>query len=270
MSQVQSSRIGVRYPNLPTMYDLPSESPEEYGLPDRFHELQPDLLSWTCQPPDYPRQNYLMAQDLNLYYDIEHPNWYKRPDWFVVLGVESENCQEDLRLSYVTWQEERNPFLVVELLSPGTRTEDLGQTRASVDLPPTKWEVYEQILEIPYYVVYDRYENDFRGFRLQGNRYRSLDVSTGRLWLEELGLGLGLWEGSYHEVRGLWLRFYDRQNNWIATPSELAQQERQRADRAELTLQQERDRADRAELELEQLRDRLRALNIDPDVNNDD
>jgi hypothetical protein len=29
---------------LPTMYDLPSEDPEEPGLPDEFHDLQPQLL----------------------------------------------------------------------------------------------------------------------------------------------------------------------------------------------------------------------------------
>ena len=29
---------------LPTMYDLPSEDPEEPGLPDEFHLLQPQLL----------------------------------------------------------------------------------------------------------------------------------------------------------------------------------------------------------------------------------
>jgi hypothetical protein len=28
---------------LPTMYDLPSESPEEMGLPDEFHDVQPDM-----------------------------------------------------------------------------------------------------------------------------------------------------------------------------------------------------------------------------------
>ncbi len=28
---------------LPTMYDLPSEDPEETGLPDEFHLLQPEL-----------------------------------------------------------------------------------------------------------------------------------------------------------------------------------------------------------------------------------
>jgi hypothetical protein len=36
---------------LPTMYDLPSEDPEEPGLPDEFHDLQPQLLSLTFRPP---------------------------------------------------------------------------------------------------------------------------------------------------------------------------------------------------------------------------
>ncbi|RCJ18307.1 hypothetical protein A6770_06975 [Nostoc minutum NIES-26] len=39
---------------LPTMYDLPSEDPEEPGLPDQFHILQPRLLDETFCPPNYP------------------------------------------------------------------------------------------------------------------------------------------------------------------------------------------------------------------------
>ena len=36
---------------LPTIYDLPSEDLEEMGLPDEFHDFQPDLLRETCLPP---------------------------------------------------------------------------------------------------------------------------------------------------------------------------------------------------------------------------
>jgi hypothetical protein len=35
---------------LPTMSDLPSEDGSEMGLPDEFHDFQPDLLRETCQP----------------------------------------------------------------------------------------------------------------------------------------------------------------------------------------------------------------------------
>ena len=71
---------------LPTMYELPSEDPEEPGLPDDFHHHQPELLRETFRP--YPiEEQFYVASDLNLYYDESHPQWYKRPDWFVVLGA---------------------------------------------------------------------------------------------------------------------------------------------------------------------------------------
>ncbi|MCY7272615.1 MAG: Uma2 family endonuclease, partial [Phormidesmis sp. CAN_BIN44] len=69
---------------LPTMYDLPSENPEEPGLPDEFHLLQPRLLEETFLPPDYLSEDVFMGSDLNLYYDVRHTGWYKRPDWFGV------------------------------------------------------------------------------------------------------------------------------------------------------------------------------------------
>jgi Uma2 family endonuclease len=72
---------------LPTMYDLPCEDPEEPGLPDEFHDLQPQLLSRTLRLTGYTRENCFTASDLNLYYDVRHPLWHKRPDWFLVVDV---------------------------------------------------------------------------------------------------------------------------------------------------------------------------------------
>ncbi|NEO25752.1 MAG: Uma2 family endonuclease [Kamptonema sp. SIO4C4] len=264
--------------SLPTMYDLPSENPEEPGLPDEFHDLQPDLLTQTCQSSRYPQQEYFVASDLNLYYDSEHTLWYKRPDWFMVLGVRRSTNQQDLRLSYVIWQELVSPFLVVELASPGTENEDLGRKARREDGTPTKWEVYEQILQVPYYVIYDRYENQLRAFELQSGQYAALEVSQG-LWLEELELGLGLWQGSYEGVEGLWLRFYDADYNWIPNPSEratLAESERdierERAERERERAEREQQQREQAEATVEeerrknqQLRDRLLQLGIDPD-----
>lgn len=73
--------------SLPTMYDLPSENPEEPGLPDQFHDWQPQLLSQTFRPLAVPPDQVLTAADLNVYYDPNNPRYYKRPDWFAVLGV---------------------------------------------------------------------------------------------------------------------------------------------------------------------------------------
>ncbi len=220
---------------LPTMYDLPSEDPEEPGLPDEFHDFQPKLLRETCRPAAYPADQLFIGTDLNLYYDVAHPLWHKRLDWFLVLGKAPATQQQDLRWSYVTWQEGVAPFLVVELLSPGTEAEDLGQTLREVTTPPTKWQVYEQVLRVPYYALFDRYQNQFRLFRLVALRYEEMPLTDQRFWFKELQLGLGVWSGQYVGVQGLWLRWYDAARDWVPTPAEQVQS-------MQALLQQYRDR----------------------------
>jgi Uma2 family endonuclease len=280
---------------LPTMYDLPSENPEEPGLPDEYHGLQPQLLSHTFRPSSYLASQIFSGSDMNLYYDIRHPLWYKRPDWFAVVGVPRLYDEVDMRLSYVVWQEGINPFVIVELLSPGTEKEDLREndgrelSAASENLPgnghinqepkdekpPRKWEVYEQILRIPYYVVFSRYTDRMRAFKLEGARYQELELSDSRVWMPEIDLGLGLWQGEYLGVDRLWLRWYDSEGNWIPTPEEQAQQraeqeqqradqEQQRADQEQQRAEQEQQRAELAEARLEALMQRLRDSGIDP------
>ncbi len=253
---------------LPTMYDLPSENPEEPGLPDEFHDWQPQFLSATFRPRKYPIARVFSASDMNLYYDVRHPLWYKRPDWFGVVGVSRLYDEVDLRLSYVIWQEGVNPVVVVELLSQGTEKEDLGtrniKTWSGEDAsgtgngkegkPPSKWEVYEQVLRIPYYFVFSRYTNQLQAFQLVGGKYQAWELESQGRWIEELGLGLGLWQGEYQGVERLWLRWYDQEGNWILTEAE---QERQRAEQQAQLAQQEHLRAEQ-QAQLAQ-QERLRA-----------
>ncbi|MGF1600870.1 MAG: Uma2 family endonuclease [Thermosynechococcaceae cyanobacterium] len=267
-----NSPTSVQKP-LPTMYDLPSEYPEELGLPDEFHAFQPQLLRETCQLPDYSADDIFIGTDINVYYDSRHTPWHKRPDWFLVLGVPQAKQQEDLRWSYVIWQEGVSPFLVVELLSPGTEDEDLGRSLRQINQPPGKWEVYERILRVPYYVVFDRYENNFRLFQLTATRYQELEITDNRYWFEELDLGLGVWEGDFQAATGQWLRWYDAAGHWIPTSAEFAEQEKQRAEqetqRANQETQranQEAQRADREQQRAERLAERLRELGVDPEI----
>lgn len=227
------------------MYDLPSETPEDSGLPDEFHDLQPQFLSATLRLRNYSKSEIFTGTDLNLYYDVHHPQWYKRPDWFLSLGVERLYEGTDLRSSYVIWQEGVDPFVVVELLSPGTEKEDLGDKaepleesesndvalesttkngEISLAKPPRKWEVYEQILRVPYYIVFSRYTNQLRFFQLVGGRYQeqSLDDQQPRIWIPELELGIGLWSGAFEGVERQWLRWYNERGIWIPTDAERA------------------------------------------------
>jgi Uma2 family endonuclease len=246
---------------LPTMYDLPSEDPQEPGVPDEFHLFQPRLLQETFCPPNYPVEQVFTASDLNLYYDVRHPLWYKRPDWFAVVGISKLYEEHDLRLSYVIWQEEVAPLVVVELLSPGTETEDLGQTTREINQPPTKWSVYEQILRVPYYVVFDRYTNQLQAFQLIDRHYQKLLFDGSPIWIAELELGLGLWYGRYQGVERLWLRWCDGNANWIPTPVEA---ERSRAEAERSRAEAEHSRAEAERLRAERLAERLRSLGVDP------
>jgi Uma2 family endonuclease len=253
-SQASQSQVPESHQkNLPTMYDLPSEFPEEPGLADEFHDFQPQLLRETFASPVYSSQEVFFGTDLNIYYDLNHPLWHKRPDWFLVLGVSPSSEQNELRLSYVIWQERVSPFLVVELLSPGTEAEDLGQTERQASQPPSKWQVYEQILQVPYYVIYDRYENQLRIFQLVGTQYQELSLSEERFWWEEIQLGLGVWSGWYQEVYGKWLRWFDDQNHWILTPAE-------RAEQAETQAQQAQAKAEALEAQLQRYREQFGEL----------
>jgi Uma2 family endonuclease len=209
---------------LPTMYDLPSEDPEEPG--DEFHDLQPQLLSATLRSTDVNSDRIFTGTDLNLYYDPQHVLWHKRPDWFVAIGVPRLYAERDLRLSYVVWDEGVSPAVVVELLSPGTEKEDLGQTESGAGELPTKWQVYEQILKVPYYVLLDHYSGTLRAYQLVADRYQELEIVDNRIWLPDLNLSLGLWQGEYRGISRQWLRWLDLEGNWIPTDFEQERQQR--------------------------------------------
>jgi Uma2 family endonuclease len=225
-------------PPFPTMYDLPSEDPEEPGLPDDFHDLQPQLLSRTLRLSGYSSQEIYTASDLNLYYDLSHPLWYKRPDWFLVVGVPRLYPEgEGDRNSYVMWQEKVSPAVIVEFLSPGTEADDLGRFAPKpskpklANSPPDKFTVYEQILKVPHYVVFNKRDRSLRYFRLVGGEYQEQAVAAvnPRIWIPELDVGLAIWQGMFEGMPKSWLRWCDENGVLLLTDTEAALQKVRRA-----------------------------------------
>ncbi|MEM9907421.1 MAG: hypothetical protein AAF921_20605 [Cyanobacteria bacterium P01_D01_bin.44] len=105
--------------------------------------------------------------------------------------------------------------------------------------------MYEKNLQIPYYIVFDRYSDDFRAFHLKTGHYEALSLPDQKLWIPELNIGLGLWEGTYKGIERPWLRWYDADGTWVKT---------------------EIERAQAAEAELEALKARMRAQGLDPNA----
>lgn len=164
-----------------------------------------------------------------------------------------------MRLSYVIWQEGSAPLVVVELLSPGTQKEDLGLTLREAGSAPPKWEVYERWLRVPYYVTFSRHTDELRVFELVKTRYQEVKEHQGRFWIEDVELGLGLWQGSYLNEERLWLRWYDRAGRWIPTPEERL------AYRDELLAQERNEKEAAQQQQAQQLAARLRELGVDPE-----
>ena len=63
--------------------------------------LERAMMYQPCKPPIYESDRVFIASDLNLCYDLEHLNWYKRPDWFVLVDGTRLYKNRELRQSYV-------------------------------------------------------------------------------------------------------------------------------------------------------------------------
>jgi DNA-binding NarL/FixJ family response regulator len=61
--------------------------------------------------------------------------------------------------------------------------------------------------------------------------------------MPEVGLGIGRGIGTHERWTREWLYWYDQQGNRLSIPEEIIEQERQRAEQAELQLNQERQQA---------------------------
>ena len=281
------------------MYDLPSEFPEEPGLPDEFHDYQPQLLSRTLRLQDYADDNRFTGTDLNVYYDTYHTLWHKRPDWFLSVDVPRWYDGRDWRMSYVTWHEKKSPAVIVEFLSLNTEKEDLGRFYHKSDKvpgsdidppataqftslseadkrnktsPPDKFTVYEQYLKTPHYIVYSRYTQKLRYFKHNGLCYEEQALNSQRplIWLDDLRIGLGLWNDYYEGIPGPLLRWCDAKGNWWPTDTELErqakEQERQAKEQERQAKEQERQAKEDAQAKARKLAEKLRELGIDPDT----
>lgn len=133
--------------------------------------------------------------------------------------------------SYFVWVMGKVPEVVVEIISDKKGGEE-----------DHKMVRYAE-MKIPHYVLFDP-ENILekgvlRVFRLVGDEYQPADPA----WLEELELGVCLWEGTFEDHDNTWLRWCDRDGNVIPTGAERAEEEKDRADKEQERAQKEKDRA---------------------------
>jgi Uma2 family endonuclease len=218
-------------------YHLPRSLPsadelldsDETPVDNELQELIPALLKSILLMIWEARQDWLFAIDMGIYTSPELPPIV--PDAFLSLGV--ERCyDEELRLSYVLWDEEIVPSFVLEVVSPRYREEYT-----------TKLNVYEQ-MGVMYYAIYSskrKRKPKLELHKLVDGTYQLLGESP--IWMPEIGLGIGCERGNYGGVTREWLYWYDRDGKRYLTPNERVRQEIDRSTK---------------------LADKLRQLGIDP------
>jgi len=233
-------------------YNLPRHLPSAEELPDsdetpvdnELQDLIPGLLKAILLILWADRMDWFFGIDMGIYYHPDKPAIV--PDGLLSLGVE-RFYDEELRPSYVLWDENVVPILALEVVSQTYRKE---YTEKLAD--------YEAI-GILYYVIYSsrrRRKPRLEVYKLVNGKY---ELQQGNpVWMPEIGLGIGYERGNYSGVTREWLYWYDTQGNRYLTPEEQVKQKSQRA----LQAQQQ---ALQAQQRVEQLAQRLRELGIDPD-----
>jgi Uma2 family endonuclease len=220
----------------PSAEELPDS--DENPVDNELQELIPGLLKSILLMLWEERQDWLFAIDMGIYIDPEEPPIV--PDAFLSLGV--ERCyDEELRPSYVLWDEQVVPSLAIEIVSPTYRNEYT-----------TKLARYAA-MGVLYYVIYSsrrRRKAKLEVHKLINGTYQLQFGSP--VWMPEIALGIGYERENYAGVTREWLYWYDETGNRYPTPNE--------------RIEQESLRAVRSEQRVEELTRRLRELGVDPDL----
>ncbi len=255
--------------NNPTGWPDHTQLPESDGtFVKNFQEHPQSILLTDSITPILERihadGNYCIGQDSGIYWRLTEPleKGAEAPDWFYVPNV-PPTLDGQYRRSYVMWQEFVAPLIVLEFVS-GNGAEERNRTPLlrtdKQETKPGKFWVYENAIRPAFYGIYEVRKASVEVYSLIQNRYELVTANDrGHYPIPQLGVELGIWQGSYQNMELPWLRWWDSEGNLLLMGFERADREQERA-------QQQRQRADRAEDELEQLRAQLRSAGIEPQL----
>ncbi|HCQ22734.1 MAG: hypothetical protein AN481_16445 [Aphanizomenon flos-aquae LD13] len=235
---------------LPSSEELPDS--DDTPVDNELQDLIPGLLKAILALIWSQRWDWFFGVDMGVYYDPDKPAIV--PDGFLSIGI-PRFIDEALRPSYVLWEEQKFPILVLEVVSQTYRGEYT-----------TKKEMYAKELGILYYVVYNpqrKKKEPLEVYKLVNGEY--VLIPGNPVWLSEIGLGIGWERGTYQGITRQWLYWFDEQGKRFLTPEERIQQTEEKL----LKSEKERLQAEKGRLESEQkalkLVELLKSLGVDPE-----
>jgi Uma2 family endonuclease len=228
----------------PVDEDWSRRKPPAKEVRNELQEIIPSLLKSILRILWNDRMDWSFGIDMGIYSHPERPPIV--PDGFLCLNVE-RHYDEDLRLSYLLWEEEIPPILVLEVVS----TKPGGEYT-------TKLDEYTR-MGVLYYVIYNpkrRRKPRLEIHKLVNGKYELQDGNP--IWMPEIGLGIGSERASYDRLTREWLYWYDENNRRYPTPDE-------QIERADRLIEQERQQTELERQRADRLEAKLRALGIDPE-----
>jgi Uma2 family endonuclease len=205
----------------------PSLLPEEDGIPleDVWHRVQINLLIDCIKTGKADKPDFFTGGNMFVYYSLQQVKNmdYKGPDFFYVQGVDGSSY----RGKWVVWMENgKYPDVIIELLSPTTKNQDLGK----------KKDLYESTFRTREYYCFDHDQIKVYGWRLEGSKYKEIEPDeNGFMESEVLGYKLGVWKGKYLD-EDIYLRFFHNDLTLVPTQAEfernLKELEKQRTEQA--------------------------------------
>ena len=206
--------------------------PDDYKLSDHPVDNinQPALAAALTQSLELARKlppNALTPTNYGICASLNGRIVVKAPDWAYIPKISVD--REEVIRSYTPQLQGDIPVIVMEFLS------DTDGTEYSVKptYPPGKWFFYERILKVPNYIIFDPNSGSLEMYRLQNTEQYILQEpdENQSYWIAQINLYLGVWQGTRENRAGKWLRWWDEQGNLLLWGGELAEQERQRAER---------------------------------------
>jgi Uma2 family endonuclease len=210
--------------------DLPYS--EELPMESERHVLQMFLLIETLRAYWANRDDVFVGGDMFVYLSPRQVknHDFRGPGVLVAQGVEKRE-----RKSWVMWQEGKPPDVVIELTSESTGDFDKGDKKL----------IYQDRLKAPEYSWYDPFSEELAAFALREGVYEPIQPDAeGGLFSRQTGLTLRRWEGEFNGVTAVWLRRATPDGVILPTGSELAEQERRRAEEERRRADNERRRAE--------------------------
>ncbi|MFB2978980.1 Uma2 family endonuclease [Microseira sp. BLCC-F43] len=263
--------------------DLPPSFPDHTQLPEsdgtfvkNFQEHPQSIILTDSIGPVLqrlrPDGQYCIGQDSGIYWRETDPpeKGAEAPDWFCVLGVPPD-LDGVVRRSYVLWREFITPTIALEFASgDGSEEKDTTQLRiftsGEVQKPGKFW-VYETIMRIPFYGIFQVKNGSLEMYHLIEANYQKMTPNErGHYPITPLEVELGVWQGTYQNQTRLWLRWWDMQGNLLLIGDERAAAAEQKAIAAEQKAIAAEEQAAQERQLREALLAQLRARGIDPDT----